>query len=228
MKTSGRIAWIVCVASCISCLTVVTRAQVCVPEFAEQPGFAVGRNAGTSALVDLNEDGNLDLIVGLSFFLGDGTGLFDTHFRLPATPQVPEGFDVKAADFDLDGHLDLAMVMIGGPHMNFFYGRGYHEDPSELFDRPRSVDINSTVQGVWHIDTTDFNGDGLTDVVGISIVSSNVLVLLNRGDREFDRTKYVVKGGVGRGGNHMLTTGDFDGDGRSDVAVDRVSPSATL
>ena len=131
MKTSSRIAWIVCITSCISCLTVATRAQVCLPEFAEQPGFAVGRNAGTNALVDLNEDGNLDLIIGLTFFLGDGTGLFDTRFRLPATPQVPEGFDVKAADFDLDGHLDLAMVMIGGPHMNFFYGRGYHEDPSD-------------------------------------------------------------------------------------------------
>lgn len=217
VKSSLSSASVLLVLACVT----VAPAQVCIPEFEERPTFDVGGNLGTSALADLDEDGDLDLLTGLSFFLGDGAGGFDGASRLPGTGAVPEGFDVKVADFDQDGHKDLAMVMLGGSHMSFYYGRGRHDDPSELFEAPRSIPVDSVVTGIWHIDTADFNGDGRTDLIGISIVESDLLMLLNRGNRQFSARRHNVDkaGAGGRGGNHMLTVGDFDGDGRTDVAT---------
>lgn len=60
---------------------------------------------GKQRLGDLNADGALDLITQQAAFLGHGDGSFDAARPLPITG---EASDFELADFDGDGHLDLA------------------------------------------------------------------------------------------------------------------------
>ena len=111
------------------------------------------------AIADLNEDGNLDLAIAhrsaITLLLGDGTG------GLAAAPTIPErlwSVCLGAADFDLDGKLDLT------DGSDVYRGRG---DGSFLPGYP--------LDGPGCVAPVDLNGDGLVDVV-----SDTGVVLLNR------------------------------------------------
>ncbi len=188
------------------------RAQpICLAEFAGEPIFKVGSNFGTSALGDFNVDGKLDLTTGLSLFLGNGDGSFSETVRLTAPFEV--AFDVKYTDFDGDGHRDLAMVRFGSDELVLFYGRRPENHAEGLFEDAVTVDFSEFTRNVWHIEIGDFNNDGRPDLVGISRGDPSVVVL-NHGERNY--TAAGVQGGFS---NHMLTTGDFDGDGNTDFAT---------
>jgi len=89
---------------------------------------------------DFNEDGVIDIAVATSVWsevailYGDGTGAF-THDHTvtyansalpPQTALVPQ--DIVSADFDTDGHIDIATVGQGGPLFYWNNGRGRFDD----------------------------------------------------------------------------------------------------
>ena len=75
--------------------------------------------------------------------------------------------------------------------------------------------VNYNVAHMEFMAVGDFNGDGKTDLAGVSSGSNNVAVLLGMGDGTFsDAFLY----GVGHGPN-SLTAGDFNGDGKTDLAT---------
>ncbi|MBP7149154.1 MAG: VCBS repeat-containing protein [Acidobacteria bacterium] len=116
------------------------------------------------AVADLDGDGNTDIAltgVGLAWiWRGDGTGNFELAYDLyPDTysSSMP-GWLAVAADFDLDGTHEIASV---GPNPFVWLMQDPYQDPYSggfLSDIP---------QGFRDLDSADFDGDGLPDLVGV-------------------------------------------------------------
>src|SRR5439155_55346 len=195
--------------------------------FKEPLTFATGSGATgilpTSVAVgDFNGDGVDDLAIAnnhggpISILLGNGDGTFRTasSFGAGARPSF-----VAVGDFNRDGVKDLAIVNqgsrpgTGSVSVMLGNGDGTFRVGSSLFplNFPQSVAI------------ADFNGDGIEDLAvsvdsftycpGSCLVRSGA-VFLGNGDGTFQATLTFVASGPG-----LVVLGDFNGDGRQDVAV---------
>jgi hypothetical protein len=192
--------------------------EVCEPGFTPGPQFEVGQNFGTSALADVDGDSDLDLTTGVAVLFGNGDGSFSQPIAIPFDSSDRLCFDVVPADFDGDELLDLALAFMQ-PETGVLvaFGRSGAVPPQLPFDDPVSYPLPGWI---WHIKSADFNGDGLPDLAGVSLgppdpkPGGSVVVLLNRGGRIFDAA-WIGPPDVSW---HLLTAGDFDGDGAADVA----------
>jgi hypothetical protein len=192
--------------------------EVCEPGFTPGPQFEVGVNLGASALGDLDGDSDLDLTTGWAVLLGSGDGTFSEPFPITSEPSGEFFFDVVPEDFDGDTFQDLALTFLApDTGISVAFGRSGAVPPELPFDEPVSYPL---LVWIWHIVSADFNGDGLLDLVGVSIgppppeLGGSLAFLLNRGGRVFDATWIGPSGLAG----HPLTVGDFDGDNAVDVA----------
>jgi hypothetical protein len=135
---------------------------------------------------DFNGDGLADIVFlgGSVFGLGSGHGVLighgDGRFEWePVTQPVVRHWGTQslaAADFDGDGHLDLAALVSSTPQSHGTLaimtgnGDGTFRDPTDLgvSDSPTAVA------------SADFNADGLPDLATTDLDSGVVNVLLNR------------------------------------------------
>jgi hypothetical protein len=209
-----------------------------------QPGIvgpAILHYSRWATTADFNHDGKLDLAIAdgqgkgsttgtaeLTILFGNGDGTFSLggHYASPGLPTSdtlnPE--DVKVADVNGDGKLD-AIISNYDDNINVFLGNGDGTfqpaigiSPGEY---PRSVNV------------VDVNGDGKVDLVvtdvGINTGGAefategpkpgSVAVLLGNGNGTFQApiqyTPFQYPG--------CTAVGDFNGDGRPDLAVTRVA-----
>jgi len=129
----------------------------------EIAGFLPATNGGGIAVGDLNNDGFLDIVIGnlnqQNFCLiNDGTGNFinETTERLPAAQRDTD--DLKLADVDNDGDLDLFVANRNGNRMLINNGDGIFED--ETSQRiPQGIDMDTRKACFG-----DVNGDGWIDL----------------------------------------------------------------
>jgi hypothetical protein len=171
------------------------------------------------AVSDLNGDGKLDLVTAsstlsvgrVSVRLGDGQGGFGSPVSFPvgSSPQ-----SVAIGDLNGDGKLDLVTASVVNTYLSVLLGNGlggFEEAPNvPLYSEAISVAL------------ADFNGDNRADLVyAVRFFPRNtntVFLQLNNGHGGFDAPINLVTGVI----PNSVAVGDFNGDGRADLATANV------
>jgi hypothetical protein len=177
-----------------------------------------GSHPQTVLICDVNHDGKNDILVAnsgssnLCVFLGDGKGGFAPA---PGSPFAagPEPNDLAIADFNGDGHPDVAVanhgtkvvtILLGNGHGGFSFGPG----------SPFSVPSNPHPHGIV---AADFNGDGKIDLAVDSWGENKVLVMFGNGDGTFQTNG--VKFATGEAPYQRLRSADLNEDGHPDLVT---------
>ena len=136
----------------------------------------ISLNSLEHILVDLDQDNDLDAVVGGTFgvkiLINDGTGQFTENNTLVGLTIVEK---MITADFDRDGDSDLFIGQIDEDRVFFNDGTGSFTDSGELYGSTQDFPVA--------IDFGDIDGDGDDDVM----VSNNdgLSLWLNNGDGNF-------------------------------------------
>jgi hypothetical protein len=182
-------------------------------------------NPFSIAVGDFNGDGKMDLAVvdrgvttdSVFFYLGNGDGTFQAPTSV-SLGGLAASNQIVAADFNKDGHLDVAVSEINGSNVVVILGVG-----NGTFQAPRTVALPA--QG-WGIAVGDFNGDGVPDLVATSPSIGGVSVFLGKGDGNFTPVNNPSTGtlptayaAVPGGGAQPIAVGDFNKDGKLDIVA---------
>lgn len=208
------------VASNIDDSTTVGPSQILVLRNQGDGTFALDATANLSgnpyalALADFDNDGSLDVAVGLivepsdvpwgsvSILQNQGGSLTESPYPGGADPTA-----VATGDFDGDGLIDVVSADGTDGAVNLLLNNG-----DGTFRAGVSVPLSGAASSIV---ASDFNGDGRLDVAVAFQLSSFIEVLLGAPAGTFEPpVMYSV--GMGPG---AITLGDFNGDGHSDLAV---------
>ncbi len=177
-------------------------------------------DAGSNETISY-QDGSyqfIDVQGGVSVLLGNGDGTFQPALYDPIEPAdiLVEG------DFNGDGKLDLAIgnqmddnfaLLIGD-------GDGTFQPPATL---PAGSEPGAADNTLVAMAAGDFSGNGRLDLAALDS-SGTVSILLGNGDGTFQPGPYYsVNSNTSE--DNAIVTGDFNGDGRLDLAVGQVASS---
>ncbi|MCU0546293.1 MAG: DUF4347 domain-containing protein [Oscillatoriaceae cyanobacterium Prado104] len=172
---------------------------------------------------DFNGDGKLDLAVAsnpggsdpgyVSIRLGTGTGSFGNPTNFASKMHHSS---IAAGDFNGDGKLDLATAPKFGNDISIIsilFGDG-----TGSFGNPVPINTNKPK---FTVATADFNGDGKLDLVtSNNEKTDNISVFLGDGNDNFNAPVHLSAGNlVGQKEDRVIVTGDFNGDGKLDLAA---------
>ncbi len=199
--------------------------------FFSPPTFAVGTSPHGEVAADFNGDGKADLAVvnqganTMSVLLGNGDGTFQPKTDY-ATGTSPWG--IAAGDFNGDGKMDVVVANKGSNSLSIFPGNGdgTFQPKTDLALPTTSVPLTPVAVTVG-----DFNGDGHTDLAVATHNTSQdeVTLLLGNGNGTFqlpvstvtDTAPVIGSPNLGLAGTGVssIVSGDFNGDGKPDLAV---------
>jgi hypothetical protein len=179
--------------------------------------FTVGQSmrypTTSLAVADFNGDGKLDVALSettqTTILLGNGDGTFTAVHN----PSPIGSLQLVAGDFNGDGKIDLAVASYNDTTLTaapiiILLGNGdgtFTTAPSQ----PQLVASQLVAE--------DFNGDGKIDLVAISDAGNTVTILLGSGDGAFTAPSTLPTDS--NFSAVALAVGDFNGDGKPDVAV---------
>lgn len=178
--------------------------------------------ANNIATGDFNNDGKADLATAdfydtVSVLLNTTPADAGTPSYAPAATFAAgdDPYDIAAADFNLDGRLDLVSVNYNDTNINIFTNATLPRGVSASF---RRSDVSD---GEYHYSVTigDFNADGKPDIA-TGTFDGTVSVLLNTSVPGAAAPSFVLAGKFNKtNGNYLdIEAGDFNGDGLPDIA----------
>jgi hypothetical protein len=176
----------------------------------------IGVAGGPTALArgDFNSDGNLDLAVAcgtsnqVAILLGDGSGAF-----VPAVPATialgVQPADIKTADMTNDGKLDLIVASRTSGSIIVLPGNG---------DGSFGASVVTAVIGARGLAVAEVNNPANANRDLAIATGDDITVLSGNGNGTFSGTVLRLTL-AGAADVHAVTTGDFDGDGLTDIGV---------
>ncbi len=186
------------------------------------PGSSPASNGFVTRLVavDLNEDGNMDLLAvdanstpnGVRFYAGDGTGHFAAAVVISTDTHTPNA--VVAADLNGDHHLDLAVTTGDSTAIFLGNGDGTFAPPTYLL----YPDPIEGADGAVHVAAADIDHDGDIDLVTTAgNWPGGVTVFRNNGNATFTRSRFKINSVVTN--PIFVALADLDGDGNIDIVT---------
>ena len=174
---------------------------------------------------DFNGDGREDVVINsfgtaanpqafpVLLYLSTADGTYAAPVTLPAPAT---GGAVAIGDFNHDGKLDIATTTAAGSQLEVYLGNG---DGTFQAGKPL-VESGSAQENTSSVVAADLNHDGKTDLVQIvsnsNTVGNQMQIWLSKGDGTFTAGQRVtgIQAGPAQG-----ELGDFDGDGKPDIAI---------
>ncbi|HZP07677.1 MAG TPA: VCBS repeat-containing protein [Terracidiphilus sp.] len=196
-------------------------------------GFVSPTNATPANIyaVDVNNDGMTDIVQdtaqspsAFTVNINNGGAGWSTPFtyNLPVSSTLP--MPIATADFNNDGNVDIAVVLVNTSQIAVYLGRG---------DGSFQAPVISTVSlpSGWHLITggaaaADFNANGNVDLVawtGNYVSPSDegttaLYVFEGDGNGNFSNPQEVLAGPSFQL-NFQTFVGDYDSDGKADIAA---------
>jgi hypothetical protein len=206
---------------CLLALLAALGAAASSQTFSSPHTYSLPQNPPNLVVADINHDGFADVLsadtgansIMIKLNNGDGT------FRTIASPKAgPSPLALAVADLNGDGKVDIAVAnqSTTAPTVSVLLGNG-----DGTFQLPKSYAVAGTPTSIT-ID--DFNNDGRPDIATISDKTTKVSIL-TRTSTSFQLSSFTVPQAFpsqyGGGFNDYLfslTSGDFNGDHRIDLA----------
>ena len=182
--------------------------------FVEFSGHSAGNFPDSAVPGDIDDDGDLDLVVGnyfggdVSVLLGNGDGTFE---HLDDFPVGHRTGSVRVHDFDGDGNLDVAALEFHTDKVAVLRGAG-----DGTFDE--TVSYPTGAEKLGDLFTGDLDNDGDWDFIAHSGgTNSEFGILMNNGDGSFVSVNEDFATHPAGAGPIVLE--DLDGDGDQDFAI---------
>ncbi len=175
----------------------------------------VGGDVYPVAIADFNRDGRRDIAVGsesddnVNVLYGKPGG-FKTARQFVAGDYP---FGIAARDFNRDGRPDMAIVDYEGDKIALLRSKPGGFQGPQLFDTgPTAID-----EDPYSVAASDFNRDGRPDLAVANSATGTVGILI--GKPGGFRTPHTVSTGGADAFPAAVTTGDFNRDGKTDIAA---------
>ena len=187
-------------------------------------GFALGGIPyAQPVLADFDKDLKLDLVsanyepdilLDVTYLHGFGDGTFaaalDYFSPLPPAGQYAYGLGIATADLNGDGKPDFALANSGSANVGItvFLDSTGGLQPGVNYGSGGNFD---------YVGSGDFNGDGKVDLVASDSATANIDLFLGNGDGTLASPSIFNTGGASP--VQGLVVGDFNNDGKPDIAV---------
>ncbi|CAF1466772.1 unnamed protein product, partial [Adineta steineri] len=188
--------------------------------FENRMTLSIGNDSISPSVVvgDFNNDQRLDFVVvvvdvsqnNIYLFLGNGNSTFQRKTTLSTEYRSVFGSFV-AADFNNDDYLDIAIFDLLNHELDIFLGNG------DASFRPMLTFTTGHYNSPKSMVAVDFNGDQYLDIAFANDYTADIGIMVGNGNGTF---RAEIHFSIGNDSTpRMLTVGDFNNDGRSDIIV---------